>query len=40
MCKGELMNSEPNTFHNFMASISKEAQRYVLENFGEKFENY
>ena len=40
MCKQELMNSEPNTFHNFMASISKEAQRFVLENFGEKFENY
>lgn len=40
MCKSELMNSEPNTFHNFMASISKEAQRYVLENFGEKFEQY
>lgn len=40
MCKGELMNSEPNTFHNFMASISKDAQRYVLDNFGEKFEKY
>ena len=34
------MNSEPNTFHNFMASISKEAQRFVLENFREKFEKY
>jgi len=40
MCKGQLMDSEPNTFHNFMASISKDAQRYVLENFGEKFEQY
>lgn len=40
MCKPELMNSEPNTFHNFMASISKEAQKHILENFGEKFEGY
>lgn len=40
ICRAELMNSEPNTFHNFMASISKEAQRFVLENFREKFENY
>ena len=40
MCKHELMESNPNTFHNFMASISKEAQRFVLENFKEKFENY
>ena len=40
LCRAELMKSEPNTFHNFMASISKEAQRFVLENFGEKFENY
>lgn len=40
MCKSELMNSEPNTFHNFMASISKEAQKHILENFGEKFEKY
>lgn len=40
VCRAELMNSEPNTFHNFMASISKEAQRFVLENFGEKFEKY
>lgn len=40
MCKAELMNSEPNTFHNFMASISKASQKYVLENFGEKFEGY
>lgn len=40
MCKQDLMNSEPNTFHNFMASISKEAQKFVLENLGEKFEQY
>lgn len=40
VCRAELMNSAPNTFHNFMASISKEAQRFVLENFGEKFEKY
>ena len=40
MCKGELMKSEPNTFHNFMASINKKAQRYVLENFEKKFEQY
>ena len=40
MCKSELMNSEPNTFHNFMASISKEAQKYILENFRKKFEEY
>ena len=40
VCRTELMNSEPNTFHNFMASISKEAQRFVLENFREKFEKY
>ena len=40
VCRAELMNSEPNTFHNFMASINKEAQRFVLENFGEKFEKY
>ena len=40
MCKSKLMNSEPNTFHNFMASISKEAQKHILENFGEKFEKY
>lgn len=40
MCKQDLMNSEPNTFHNFMASISKEAQKFVLESFGEKFEQY
>lgn len=40
MCKQDFMNSEPNTFHNFMASISKEAQKFVLENFGEKFEKY
>lgn len=40
MCKPELMNSEANTFHNFMASISQEAQKYILENFEEKFENY
>lgn len=40
VCRAELMNSEPNTFHNFMASISKEAQRFVLENFEEKFEKY
>ena len=40
VCRAELMNSEPNTFHNFMASISKEAQRFVLENFREKFEKY
>ena len=40
VCRAELMNSEPNTFHNFMASIGKETQRFVLENFGEKFEKY
>lgn len=40
MCKLELMNSEPNTFNNFMASISKDAQKYVLENFGDKFKQY
>lgn len=40
VCRAELMNSEPNTFHNFMASISKEAQRFVLENFEEKFKKY
>ncbi len=40
MCRAELMNSEPNTFHNFMASISKDSQKHVLENFGEKFEGY
>lgn len=40
VCKSKLMSSEPNTFNNFMASISKEAQRFVLENFGEKFEKY
>ncbi len=40
MCKAELMKSEPNTFHNFMASISKEAQKHVLESLGEKFERY
>lgn len=40
MCKNELMNSIPDTFANFMASISKEAQKYVLENFGEKFAEY
>jgi hypothetical protein len=40
VCRDELMNSKPNTFHNFMASISKESQKFVLENFGEKFEKY
>ena len=40
ICKKELMESQANTFHNFMASISPEAQKYVLENFGEKFERY
>ncbi len=40
ICKRELMKSQTNTFHNFMASISQQAQKYVLENFGEKFEKY
>lgn len=40
ICRQELMNSEPNNFHNFMASIGKDAQRYILENFSEKFESY
>ena len=40
ICKKELMESQANSFHNFMASISPQAQKYVLENFGEKFEKY
>lgn len=40
MCKQELMNSNPDTFTNFMASISKDAQKYVLENFEDRFEQY
>ena len=40
VCRDELMNSEPNTFYNFMASVSKDTQRYILETFEEKFKDY
>lgn len=40
VCREKLMECEPNTFHNFMASISQDAQKFVLENFEEKFEKY
>lgn len=40
ICKQELMNSQPDTFYNFMASVSKDSQRHILENFEEKFKNY
>lgn len=40
MCKNDLMKSENRSFLNFMASISQEAQKYVLENFGDKFSEY
>lgn len=39
-CKAQLMKSAPNQFHNFMASVSKEAQRHILASFEEKFTNY
>ena len=40
VCKDELMNSEPNTFYNFMASVGKDTQKYILETFEEKFKDY
>lgn len=40
ICRDELMNSEPNTFYNFMASVSKDTQKYILETFDEKFKDY
>ncbi len=40
MCKNELMKSENISFLNFMASISQNAQKYVIENFGDKFSNF
>lgn len=40
ICRQELMNSEPNTFYNFMASVGKDTQKYILESFEEKFESY
>lgn len=39
-CKSDLMKSEPTSFNQFLASVSKNAQKYILENFKERFSNY
>jgi len=40
MCKAELMASKPITFNNFIASVNKDAQRFILENFEQKLKKY
>lgn len=40
LCQNELMNVDFRTFSSFMASVSKEAQKYIIANFSDKFNGY
>ena len=40
LCQSELINADFRTFSSFMASVSKEAQKYIITNFSDKFNSY